>query len=236
MSTPDHGPQQPGDWRLHDHRPEGPVPQQAGPAPEPASWSQPAPEQAVPGRRPLTARGRSWLMLVTVGCLVLMYLLIWIWYADTHMHDRFVQLPPGQPSATTVNKAQYRVHRLFVTERFDNPDYPEQPYLADAGTVFVAAEIEILRVEEGEHFYCQAKLAVQGNRQLEPRSSVYIDHLKDSKAPVNCQSDDIKVGVPYRFVEIYTVPKQFADEIFGIAVQYTDYGAPYQVVQPPLPR
>lgn len=237
MSTPDHGPQQPGDWHLHDHRPQAAVPQSSGPAPDPpAPWTGPQQDQVVAGRRPLTARGRSWLMLAVVGCLVLMYVLIWLWYSDTHMHDRFVQVPPGQASAVTVDKAQYKVHRMFYTERFDNPDYPEQPYLADAGTIFLAAEVEVLKTEPSEFFICKADLVVVGPRQIESGSSVYIDNLKDSKAPSRCESDKVKIGEPYRYFEIYAVPKHFADQTFGMAVRYTDYGAPFQVIRPPLPR
>lgn len=224
------GPQQPGDWHLHDHSLQRPTEHQApnsgaaGP-----DWNPPTADQLVPGRRPLTSRGRSWLLLLVAGCLVLMYVVIWGQYAVTHMSDRYVQLAPGQPSELTVANTQFRVHKLARTDKIDDPSQPDEPAVPTPGTTFVVAEIEVLRVAESDVFGCQAKLAVEGVRQIE-LASVYTD---DKDLPTTCYSDEVKVGEPYRFLAIYEVPLQYADQIYGIAVDYTDYGAPFQVIRPP---
>lgn len=227
------GPQQPGDWHLHG-RPAHPGYDQdhaefSTNLVPPAAWAPPTADQQVSGRRPLTSRGRSWLLFVTVGCLVLMYLLIWIRYADTHQTDRYIQIPPGEASATSVSKTQYRVHNLVKTEQLNNPGRPDEPEVAEAGTIFVVAEVEVLRQAEDDLFYCKTDLAVAGIRRIETSSP----YLSDTALPTRCESDKINVGQPYRFLAVFTVPKQFADQIYGIAVQYTDYGEPFQVIRPP---
>lgn len=224
------GPQQPGDWHLHEHTGPRPAEHDPGDPGTGPAWAVPVVEQRVPGRRPLTSRGRSWLLFLTAGCLVLIYMVIWTVFAAAHTDDRYVQLPPGQPSATTVNNAQYRVHSLIKTERINNPGDPEDPNIADAGTVYVLAEVEVLRVAEDDLFFCTADLAVEGNRRISSGGGVYID---GGKLPTACSSDEIKVGHPYRFLAIFTVPAQFADQVYGVAVYYTEYGAPWQVVRPP---
>ncbi|WP_152365143.1 hypothetical protein [Microlunatus speluncae] len=225
------GPQQPGDWHLHEHAGPRPAEHDPGDPGTGVAWAQPTVEQRVPGRRPLTSKGRSWLLFLTAGCLVLIYMVIWTVYAAAHTDDRYVQLPPGQPSATSVNKMQYRVHSLVKTERINNPAEPDEPYIADAGTVYVVAEVEVLRVAENDVFYCQAELAVEGTRRIASGGgSIYLD---GTKLPTSCPSDELKVGHPFRFLAIFVVPTEFADQIYGIAVQYTDYGAPFQVIRPP---
>jgi hypothetical protein len=226
------GPQQPGDWHLHEHPDPRlrQVEQDPGdPGARPA-WAVPAVEQRVPGRRPLTSRGRSWLLFFTAGCLVLIYMAIWTTFASSRTQDRYVQLPPGQPSATTVNQDQYRVRNLVKTERINDPSNPDEPIIAEAGTIFVTAEVEVLRLADDGIYACQAFLAVDGVRRISQSGGVYID---GGKLPTSCSSDEIKVGQPYRFLAIYTVPTQFADRIYGIAVNYSDYGAPWQVIRPP---
>lgn len=218
------GPQQPGDWRLHDHSVTGP------PEHDQPEWAQPAADQAVPGRRPLTSRGRSWLLFLAAMCLVLTYVVIWTMYADTHQTDRFIQRPPGEPSQVTVNHAQYRVHSMIKTERIENADDPEDPAVAEAGTIFVLAEVEVVQLAEDDLFFCQAELAVSGVRRIADSAPYNID---DKKLPTSCDKDEFGINEPYRFLAIFRVPTRFADEIYGIAVYYTDYGAPYQVIRPP---
>lgn len=219
------GPQQPGDWHLHDHA----ASNNPAEAADSGSWSPPAADQAVPGRRPLTSRGRSWLLLVVAVAMVLIYVMIWTMFADTHMRDRFVQMPSGEWSEPTIGQARYRVNRLIQTERLNNPGDPEDPEVAEAGTVFVVAEVEVVQLAVDDRFFCKTALVVAGPRQIE-ETSVYLD---GTKLPTNCEADELKVGEPKRFLSIFTVPRQFADEIYGVGVQYSDYGAPYQVVRPP---
>jgi hypothetical protein len=224
------GPQQPGDWHLHEHG--DPARQQAerDPGDPGQSWALPAGDQRIAGRRPMTSRGRSWLLFVTAVSLVLIYVVIWTLHATTHMQDRYVQLPPGQTSATSVTKAQYRVNSLVKTERINDPSQPDDPQIAAAGTIYVVAEIEVLRVEDYENFYCGADLAVDGVRKISLSGGVYLD---DTKLPTSCSKDDVAVGQPYKYQAIYSVPTAFADKIYGVAVTYADYGAPYQVIRPP---
>lgn len=227
------GPQQPGDWHLHEHGDPARHQVEQGPAdPAPGqSWTPPAADQRVPGRRPLTSRGRSWLLFLTAGCLVLIYMVIWIVYAAAHTVDRYVQLPPGQPSATSVTQAQYRLKSLVKTERINDKDDPDDPQIAEAGTIFVVAEFEVVRVAEDDVFYCQAELVVDGYRKIGNASPTALDG--DPEDSLSCSGDDLKIGQPYRFQSTYTVPTRFADKIYGVAVTYTGSGAPYQVIRPP---
>lgn len=177
-------------------------------------------------RGPRTARGRSWLLLACATILVLIYLVVWTTFSLSRTVTRFEQLTPG--AAAFAGPTQFRVLSIEQSTELASDD-PKRSESAPAGSTYVLAEVEVLQSAEDPNFICVLTLVGTHHRQWETASGVY---LGDRNPPSYCNSADVVVGKPYRYLSIYEVPTAMADEFYGLALNSYS-GKPSLVISPP---
>lgn len=181
------------------------------------------PSAAPPG--PAPSRRRAWLVTAAVALLVLLYLTGWSAYAAVHTGERYHQLAPGAPGSRMG--AQFRLLSLVRTDRLTDRE-GGSPQVADAGAVFVVAELEMVQQQEVEYRSCSdTDLLGPGGRLWEPISTEALRRV------TYCDSADTVIGQPYRFENVYLVPDRYAGAVLGVAL--TDALTPKRtlVLRPP---
>lgn len=171
----------------------------------------------------LTARARSWLVLLCVGALVGIYLSVWTVYSRTHTEKRFDQLPPG--AVATADDMTYRVLSMKQTRTLTSEYEPTE---ASAGSVFIVVEVEVTTKVVDEETFCYSQLVGSDGRTWE------VDSLSfgQRKIPTFCSADNgLKANKPYKWEQIFQVPEDDADSIYGLGIEpYT--GEPLMVITP----
>ena len=172
----------------------------------------------------LSDRARSWIMAMIAFCAVLIFLIIWTTYGQTHVKDRFEQLAPG--ATATVDESTFRVIGMKQTEVIVD-GHDNNP--SAANTVWVIATMELTLSHKVKNFGCDLELVGPDKRTWEPKSDFY-----DRKLPGYCGDYDhpITPGKPWRFEQIFEVPTKYADRIYGVAAVYLGVAAPMNVLRP----
>lgn len=183
------------------------------------------PTLPAPGPRPLRRR-RAWLQTAVVALLVLLYLVGWTVYATTHTGERYRQLPPG--AAGTRADADLRLLGLTRTERLLDSGGGD-PQLAEAGSTFVVAELELTQRRPTELVTCTADLLGPDQRLWERD----VLGVRVQRQTPTCDSADVVVGRPYRFEAVYVIPVRFADQLVGVALTDHLTSARTPVLRPP---
>lgn len=193
-----------------------------------ATAAAPAPGVRGPGppAQVLRAVGqrRAWLLAAATALAVLIYLVAWSAYAEVHQGDRYVQLDPG--AGATVQDGRTRLLSLTRTDRLLDAE-GGQPQVAGAGTTFVVAELELTQQRPVEFVFCGGVLLGPGGRTWTPAGT------EVQRRTPYCQSDDVVVGRPYRYEEVYLVPLVYADRLGGVALPDSTTAARTPVLRPP---
>jgi hypothetical protein len=159
--------------------------------------------------RPLPLR--TVLGTISVGCLVVLYLLWWTTYATTHATDgaRFTrQLPPGAPGQ--VAGTSIRLLSLTRSERLADQQFGGPPKLAAPRTTWVVARLEAVHQPGARDFPCTIEL-------LGPEGRLW-DQQYEASRSTNCDMDKMKSGQPVQFEMVFLAPERFADQIVGVAL------------------
>lgn len=175
---------------------------------------------------PDLSRRRAWLLTTVVALLVLVYLVGWSLYAGTHTADRYRQLPPG--AVGTRAGAEVRLLSLTRTQRLAAADGGD-PQIADAGTTFVVAELELTQRRSVDIVVCTADLLGADQRLWEPE----VLGVRVQRPESTCRSDAAALDQPRRFDEIYVVPTAFVDGLVGVALTDHSNADRTQVLRPP---
>ena len=172
--------------------------------------------------RPLPLR--TVLYLISVSCLVVLYLLWWTSYAGIHFNERFAQQPPG-----ATGRAGGTSIRLLSISRSDllaDQEFGGAPKPADQGTTWVVAELEAVQQSGAPEFFCTLELAGVDGRLWDKR-------FQTGRTVPDCDSDELKSGRPVRFETIFEVPKRYADQITGVALTDPTVADRVPVITPP---
>ena len=166
-------------------------------------------------------------MLAGVTVLVAVYLLIWTRYAVNGLIARnsFDVLPPGATAARSG--ADFRL--LELREQAELEGGVDGPEPAAAGAVWIVAELEVVRHTPDEDFLCTTWLASSAGREWDAEWLVTGRDL-----PTGCGDADVELGKPYRFEQIYQVPRRDATQIVGVVINDIGTGgAPKPVLTVP---
>jgi hypothetical protein len=164
--------------------------------------------------------------MVATLCLVALYLLWWVTYADTHLDRRFVQLAPG--ASSEVQGTTLRVLSLTRAERLASTDGGKAK-AAMPGATWVVAVLEAQQAEGAADFYCAFQLLGPDGRLWESESALI------NRALPSCAGSEITPGGPYRFEALFQVPRADADRLIGIAVEDSDSATRVRVLRPAVP-
>jgi hypothetical protein len=194
------------------------------PVPTPSS-PDPATAIAGDGGR-LSNRTRAWLWSACAAVLALIYLVLWSLYGMTHLSvfPRFEQRPPG--ATASLLQADFSLLSLVHSDHLtvQNGEAPALP----AGAVWVVATLQVVQHGKDPAFTCYPQLIGPDHRVWE-RTSLYADRALSSF----CSDDDLYLGRPYRFEEIFQVPARYADQLYGVVMLNGLVSTPQQVLTPP---
>jgi hypothetical protein len=157
----------------------------------------------------LTSRRRAWLQTVAVLLVVVIYLLAWSSYSAAHTLDRYRRLAPGE--AATRAEGRTRLLSLTRADRLTDSKGGRDA-VADAGTTYVVAELELTQQQPVEYPYCSGVLLGPGGRTWQ------LAGTSVERAVSSCDPSAVVVGRPYRYEGIYEVPLRYADQIVGVAL------------------
>lgn len=171
----------------------------------------------------LSARARSWLGLVCVAALVGIFLTVWTVYSVTHTQSRFVQLEPG--AVASANGMNYRVLSMKQTQTLTSETDETE---ASAGSVFVIVEVEVTTAKVDDETFCHSLLVGPNGRTWEVDSM----SVGQRKLPMFCSPEDgLKANTPYTWEQIFQVPEDDADSIYGLGIE-PNTGEPVMVISP----
>jgi hypothetical protein len=179
-----------------------------------------------PVARRLTVRQRSWLWLACAAALVLIYLTLWTLYSMTHLSSfgRYEQVPPG--GVTREGGADFRLLSLVQSEELASTD--GEPQLSSSGAVWVVATLEVTQRVKDPNFLCTTELLGPDHRAWE--YSTLLD--ADRSLSQFCHNEELKIGEPYRFEQVYEIPTRYADQVLGVVVVDPVNSTPQQVLTP----
>jgi hypothetical protein len=165
---------------------------------------------------------RRILFVVAAFAAVLIYGIWWVTYAGIHYIPRYTVKPPGatgEMQGTTVRLLSLtRSNQLADTEGGE-PEFP------DPRAVWVVAELEALRHDPAQEFYCGVQL-VGPEWRLWSTTPVRTQRAIQSCPP------DLAVGQPVQFESIFMVPARYADQLAGIALSDGSTAARIPVITP----
>lgn len=174
----------------------------------------------------LTSRQRSWLWLACAAALVLIYLTLWTLYSMTHLSSfgRYEQVPPG--GVTREGGADFRLLSLVQSEELASTD--GEPQLSSSGAVWVVATLEVTQRTKDPNFLCSTELLGPGDRAWEYST------LLDAQRSLSmfCHDEELEIGEPYRFEQVYEIPTRYADSVLGVVVIDPVNPTPQQVLTP----
>ena len=176
--------------------------------------------------RPLSRRARAWLWTACAAALVLCYLVLWTVYSMTHLSSfpRYDQLPAGA-SARQLG-ADFRLLNLVRTEELTAAEGAD-PQIAAVGAVWVVATLEVVQRTKEPNFVCSTALLGPGRRAWEP---AVLDVSRSASR--FCSDDELRVGEPFRFEQVFEVPVKYADALYGVVVVNRGDARPQQVLTP----
>ncbi len=164
----------------------------------------------------------------SVVCLVLLYIIWWTSYVETHVDERFAQQPPGAAGQAGAGGTTLRLLSLtsapLLADQGSGPD-PE-PSPARPGTVWVVAVLEGVQAPGAEEYFCTFELLGPEGRRWE-RTDQY------DRATPSCSSELFAPGTPVRFEATFEVPERFAGELHGIALLDPTTADRVPVITPP---
>jgi hypothetical protein len=168
---------------------------------------------------------RTALFVISVGAMVLIYLLWWTTYAGIHGQDRFVQQPPG--AAGQVGGTRIRLLSLTRSEQLAMQKYGGGPAKQSSpGTVWVVAVFEAVPQAGAPEFYCTFELVGPDGRRWKVESEV-------NRTRPSCLSRDTTPDRAAEFESIFLVPERFADQIVGVALSDPTVPDRVPVITPP---
>lgn len=181
-----------------------------------------SPSEAQAGR---SSRRRAWCWSACAAALVGIYLVVWTVYSMSHLsaYPRYVQLPPGV-SAEHL-QADFRLLSLVQTEELTAESGDSQ--VSAANTVWVVAELEVVQRARDPDFVCNTQLLGPDRRAWDVAS---LDVSRPRS--MYCSDEDMQIGRPYRFEQVYEVPAQYADGIYGVVVVNHSDARPSDVLTP----
>ncbi len=182
---------------------------------------------AATAARQLSPRTRAWLWTCCAGALVLIYLVLWTLYSMTHLSSfaRYEQLPAGV-SARQLG-ADFRLVSLVKTEELMAAE-DRGPQFAAANAVWVVATLEVVQQTLEPSFVCSTELLGPAGRAWEPAPMLDVSR----SASRFCRDEELRVGEPFQFEQVFEVPARFADELFGVVVVNRADARPQQVLTP----
>ena len=166
---------------------------------------------------------RRILFAVAALAAVGIYLIWWVTYAGMHYIPRFSMRPPGASGES--HGASIRLLSLTQTDQLGDAE-GGQPALPDPGAVWIVAELEVVRHDPAEEFFCEAQL-LGPERRLWSTASVRVN-----RSTPDC-SRDRGVGQPARVESIFMVPARYADQLSGLALTDSSSAARTPVITPP---
>lgn len=171
---------------------------------------------------PPSDRRRSWMVAAMAFALVLIYLSIWMTYAGMHTYPRFQQLPAG--GTTTVDGVTYKLVSLTRTQVITNGDETNR---AQANATYVIAVLEIVSTKKDPS--CSVELVADGKRTWESNTEFF-----ERKLPQYCGDYDhpLTPGKPWRLEQIFLIPSDFANRLYGVGVEDDTSAAPTAVLTP----
>jgi hypothetical protein len=166
------------------------------------------------------------LWLACAAALVLVYLTLWTLYSMTHLSSfgRYEQVPPG--AATREGGADFRLLNLVQSEELASTD--GEPQLSSSGAVWVVATLEVTQRVKDPNFLCTTELLGPDHRTWE--YSTLLD--ADRSLSQFCHNEELELGEPYRFEQVYEIPARYADQVFGVVVVDPVNSTPQQVLTP----
>lgn len=166
-----------------------------------------APDRTGPGRR-----RHAWLRAGCVFLVLLIYLCWWTTYAMNGLsaYGRYRQLEPGQPSAALG--AEFRLTNLVQTAQLLNSSSGEVSS-PEPNTVWVVADVEVVRTTESEYFYCSFKV-LGPDRRLWEKNSGYVSRETSSF----CEKESMPLGKPVQVEAIFQIPIRYVDQVAGVTV------------------
>lgn len=149
-------------------------------------------------------------VLFVIACVALttIYLTWWTAYATVHQSERFVPLPAGRPLERP--ELTLRVLSLAQAAQLTASDGGE-PARPEPGTVWVVATMEVVRHVEDDLPVCNPTLVDTDQRQWSTKPP-------STTRALQCDSDDVVIGQPYRYEAIYSVPSRLSSAVAGVAL------------------
>ncbi len=174
----------------------------------------------------LSHRNRGWLWTACAAALVGIYLAVWTVYSMTHLsgYPRYEQRPPG--ASALHLQADFRLLSLIRTEELSAESADSQISAPD--TVWVVAELEVVQRAADPFFVCNTQLLGPDHRVWD----VATVDVSRSQSKF-CADENLKVGQPYGFEQVYEVPQRYANEIYGVVLVNNSNAQPNQVLSPP---
>ncbi len=173
----------------------------------------------------MSPRRRAWCWSACAAALVGIYLVVWTLYSMTHLsaYPRYVQLPPG--AAASSQQAEFRLLSLVQTDELAAESGAGQ--IAAAHSVWFVAELEVVQRARDPSFGCSTQLLGPDHRAWDTASL-------DVSRPQStyCSEEDMQVARPYRFEQVYEVPAQYADQIYGVVLVDHSDARPSDVLTP----
>jgi hypothetical protein len=158
---------------------------------------------------------------------VLIYLTLWTLYSMTHLSSfgRYEQVAPG--GVTREGGADFRLLSLVQTEELASTD--GEPQLSSSGAVWVVATLEVTQRTKDPNFLCSTELLGPDDRAWEYST------LLDAQRSLSmfCHDEELKIGEPFRFEQVYEIPTRYADQVLGVVVVDPVNADPQQVLTPP---
>lgn len=167
---------------------------------------------------------RTVLVTTAVGCLVLLYVLWWSTYVETHVEQRYTQRSPGEVGR--VGGTSIRVLSLTSTVLLADQKYSGPPEAAEPGAAWVVAVFEATQEPGAPEFLCTVELLGPEGRRWDAETNV-------TRTLPYCSTDLVKPGPPARFEMIFLVPERFVGQIVGVALLDPSVPDRVDVVTPP---
>jgi hypothetical protein len=102
-----------------------------------------------------------------------------------------------------------------------------EPQIASADAVWVVATLEVVQRVEEPDLVCATELLGPDQRVWEPGTSDV-----SRSTPQFCRADELRLGEPFRFEQIFEVPVSYAGGLAGVVIRNHAEARPQQVLVP----
>jgi hypothetical protein len=164
---------------------------------------------------------RRILLLVITSALVLIYLIWWVSYAQTHQNPRYRQLAPG--AVVSVKGLTVRLEQLIIADQLAAEDKTEPPAVPVSGAVWVVAQYQVSHRDFKQTCCNFVLVGANGATWSDAYPSV-------GRTLGSFYSSET---APYEFEQIFEVPSGVVGQLVGIAVEDLTSPARTPVLRPP---